>query len=134
MASKPFKEKNPTPHGSPPLIRRRTGHFGLFPLNRIGNCKGLGFEGLRSPTGGGKDPPMWGTVLILVQYPITLVINVWPNFTSVKSYMPANIGPRQGGCAKIYGTHFNWLQTKFFLSTGTARHWGGGILRASNGL
>ena len=58
--------------------------------------EGLGFEGLRSPTGGEVDPPMWGTVLILVPCPTTLVINVWPNCTSVKSYMPANIGPQQG--------------------------------------
>ena len=85
----------------------------------IENREGLGFEGLISPTGGGKDPPMWGTVLILVPYPTTLVINVWPNCTSVKSYMPANIGPQQGGgarklmrrcCAKTYDTHcIQWI-------------------------
>ena len=68
MASKPYKERNPTPHGHPTLIRRRTGQFGLFPLNRIENREGLGFEGLISPTGGEMDPPMWGTVLILVLY------------------------------------------------------------------
>ena len=60
--------------------------------------EGLVFEGLRSPTGGGKDPPpMWGTVLILVPYPTTLVSNVQPNFASVKRYTAANIGPQQGG-------------------------------------
>ena len=60
--------------------------------------EGLGFEGLISPTGGEMDPPpMWGTVLILVPYPTTLEINVSANFTSIKSYMPANIGPQQGG-------------------------------------
>ena len=34
---------------------------------------------------------------VLVPYPITLVFNVWPNFTSIKSYMAANIEPQQGG-------------------------------------
>ena len=65
--------------------------------------KGLGFEGLVSPTGGEIDPPMWGTVLNLVQYPTTLIINVWPNFLSIKSYITAYIGPQQGvGVAKTY--------------------------------
>ena len=49
-------------------------------------------------------PPMWGTVLILVPYPTTSVINVSANFTSIKSYMPANIGPPAGvGVMKTYG-------------------------------
>ena len=66
----------------------------------------MGFEGRRSPNGKGKDPPpMWGTVFILVPYPTTVVISGWPNFTSIKSYMAANIGPHQGrGCAETYGT------------------------------
>ena len=47
---------------------------------------------------------MWGTVLILVPYPTTLVINVSANFTSIKSYMPANIGPPAGVVVvKTYG-------------------------------
>jgi hypothetical protein len=64
-----------------------------------GICRreGLGFEGLRSPTGGEIDPPMWGTVLILVPYPTTWEINVSNNFTSIKSYVLANIGPPAGG-------------------------------------
>ena len=62
--------------------------------------KGLGFEGFGSPTEGGIDPPMWGTVLNLVQYPTTLTFNVWPNFPSIKSYMAAGIGPQQGGGAQ----------------------------------
>ena len=63
-----------------------------------------GFEGLISPTGGEMDPPMWGTVLILVPCPTTLGHNVSANFTSVKSYMPANIGPPAGvGVVKTYG-------------------------------
>ena len=76
MVSKTNKEQNPTPHGCPPLLRRRIAHLGLFPLNRIENREGLGFEGLRSPNGGEMDPPMWGTVLILAPYPTTLVISV----------------------------------------------------------
>ena len=47
---------------------------------------------------------MWGTVLNLVQYPTTLIFNVWPNVPSIKSYMVANIGPQQGvGVAKTHG-------------------------------
>ena len=63
--------------------------------------EGLGFE---TPPGVEMDPPpMWGTVLNLVQYPTTLILNVWPNFASIKSYMAANIGPQQGmGVAKTY--------------------------------
>jgi hypothetical protein len=105
MATKPCTEQNPTPHEDPPLIRRWIRHFGLLQLNRISNHEKLGFEGLRSPIGGEIDPPMWGTVLILAPYPTTLVFSVWPNFTSVKSYMPTNIGPQlEGGCAETYGT------------------------------
>ena len=59
--------------------------------------EGLGFEGLRSPTGGEIDPPMWGTVLILVQYPTTLDFNFSGNFPPIKSFMAANIEPPQRG-------------------------------------
>ena len=66
--------------------------------------EGLGFEGLRSPTGGEIDPPMWGTVLILVHYPTTLVFNVSGNFPPIKSFMAANIEPPQrGGVVNLYG-------------------------------
>ena len=61
---------------------------------------------------GERPPPMWGTVLIPVLCPTTLVFNVSGNFTSIKSYMAANIGPQLGGgarklmglrCAETYG-------------------------------
>ena len=66
--------------------------------------EGKGFEAPRSPTGGEVDPPMWGIVLILVPYPTTWEINVSTNFTSIKSYVPANIGPQLGGgVVKTYG-------------------------------
>ena len=64
----------------------------------------MDFEGLRSPTGGEIDPLVWSTVLILVPYPTTLVSNVTANFTSIKSYMAANIRPQQeGGARKLMG-------------------------------
>ena len=44
--------------------------------------EGLGFEGLISPTEREMDAPMWGTVLILVPYPTTLVHNVGPTSPS----------------------------------------------------
>ena len=40
----------------------------------------------------------------LLPYPITLVFNVWPNFTSIKSYMAANIEPvQQWGVRNLLG-------------------------------
>ena len=96
---KPYKEQDPTPRGSPPLIQRRIGQFGLFPLNRIGNREGLGFEGLISASGGGKDPPMWGTVLILVPYPTTLVHTVqfhpYKKLHGSQHWTPAGWGGRE---------------------------------------
>ena len=37
---------------------------------------------------------------VLVPYPLSLDLNVWPNFTSIKRYMEANIELLQhrGGC------------------------------------
>ena len=53
-----------------------------FPLHF--DTGGGGVEGFISPTGGEMDPPMWGAILILVQYPTNLVVNVSPNFTRVQ--------------------------------------------------
>ena len=67
--------------------------------------EGLGFEGLTSPTGGEVDPPMWGTVLILVQYPTTLDFNVSGNFPPVKVTWQTTLDPHRGGGSRIFMAH-----------------------------
>ena len=61
----------------------------------------MGFEGLRSPNGGELDPPLWGTILILVPHPTNLVVNVSP---LEKVTRQPTLDPSWGGVRGTYGT------------------------------
>ena len=76
--SNPTPNQNPTPHWGPqPENHNFLGSRGCsMGYRAIEMCERLGFEGLRSQNGGEIDPPMWGTVLILVPYPTTLHFSV----------------------------------------------------------